>query len=149
MWRYNDVRASYNVRGFRSESCGDLYAFCTERSVELLHLRGRLGLIVPISMFGTDGFRSLQELSLSMLSPMWVSSFANRPSQLFDGAQKRLTILLGCRFGGNSTTVFTARYLRWRREEFSDLFSLSDLVRSSASELLYLPLPHLKNSDPS
>ena len=120
--RYNDVRASYNVRGFRSESCGDLYAFCTERSVELLHLRGRLGLIVPISMFGTDGFRSLQELSLSMLSPMWVSSFANRPSQLFDGAQKRLTILLGCRFGGNSTTVFTARYLRWRREEFSDLF---------------------------
>ena len=120
--RYNDIRASYWVRGFRSKSCGDLYAFCAERAIQLLHLRGRLGLIVPISMFGTDGFRPVQELSVGMLDPLWVSCFANRPSQLFDGAQKRVTILLGLRFSGNSATVFTTRYFRWRREEFDSLF---------------------------
>ena len=38
--------------------------WCTERGLNLLCLRGRIGLIVPISMFGTDGFKPLQELSL-------------------------------------------------------------------------------------
>ena len=120
--RYNDIKANYHVYGFKSESCGDLYAFCTERAVDLLHLRSRLGLIVPISIFGTDGFNSLQNLSLSMLTPIWISCFGNRPSQLFDGAQKRLTILLGHRSSENQTTIFTTQYLRWRREEFGNLF---------------------------
>ena len=65
--RYNEVKERYTVRGFRSKSCGDLYAFCTERSLELLRLSGHLGLIVPISMFGTDGFRPLQELIINRL----------------------------------------------------------------------------------
>ena len=120
--RYRDVSSSYSIRGFRSESCGDLYAYCTERALELLSLAGYIGMIVPISMFGTDGFSSLQSLSLRMLEPVWVSCFANRPSQLFHEAQKRLTILLGRRSDGTSETVFTTSYLRWRREEFDDLF---------------------------
>ena len=121
--RYNDVKASYCVRGFQSEPCGDLYAFCTERALKFLHPRSRVGLIVPVSIFGTDGFKPLQKISLDILDRVWVSCFANRPSQLFDGAQKRLTILLGCRFGRASTTIFTTQYLRWKREEFNDFFN--------------------------
>ena len=120
--RYKDVRALYTVRNFRTEPCGDLYALCTERGLEILRLKGRLGLIVPISIFGTDGFKPLQELSSSMFSTMWISCFANRPSQLFDGAQKRITIVLGNRNDGYSAKIFTSRYLRWRREEFDALF---------------------------
>ena len=120
---YKKIKKNYEVHGFKTLACGDLYAFCTERALELLLLKGHLGLIVPISIFGTDGFSPLQELSLNMLDPVWISCFANRPSQLFDGAQKRLTILLGRRCGGRSPTVFTSTYLRWRREEFTDLFS--------------------------
>jgi hypothetical protein len=119
---YKDVRATYTLQGFRSERCGDLYAFCTERSLEIIQARGQVGLIVPISIFGTDGFESLQLLVLSSISPVWVSCFANRPSQLFDGAQKRLTILLGCRSVVSVPTIFTTRYVRWRRDEFESLF---------------------------
>ena len=122
---YKDVRTQYAIRGFRSESCGDLYAFCTERALNLQRLGGRIGLIVPISMFGTDGFRPLQEISLNVLGPMWISCFSNRPSQLFDGAQKRLSILLGQRLDGHSATILSSRYLRWRREEFGFLFDSS------------------------
>ena len=120
--RYKDVATQYAIRGFQTASCGDLYAFCTERGLNLLCLRGRIGLIVPISMFGTDGFKPLQELSLNMLDATWISCFSNRPSQLFDGAQKRLSILLGHRFDGHLATIFSSSYLRWHREEFDSLF---------------------------
>jgi hypothetical protein len=119
---YKDVKASYTLQGFKSERCGDLYAFCTERSLEILQPHGQMGLIVPISIFGTDGFASLQQLVLSSISPVWVSCFANRPSQLFDGAQKRLTILVGRRSTVSATTIFTTQYIRWKREEFGSLF---------------------------
>ena len=137
--RYKEIRADYVVRGFRCEPCGDLYAFCTERSLEILYLEGRLGLIVPISVFGTDGFSPLQDLLKNMLDPLWVSCFANRPSQLFDGAQKRLTILLAGRSKKPKAEVFTTAYQRWRREEFKHLFS--SRIRYATSHQKFVVFP--------
>ncbi|HSD38716.1 MAG TPA: hypothetical protein VLC92_14485 [Rhodocyclaceae bacterium] len=119
---YKDVKKSYTVLGFQSETCGDLYAFSTERSVAIIKPHGRMGLIVPISIFGTDGFEPLQRLVLDAVNPIWVSNFANRPSQLFAGAQKRLTILMGRRSVERTRTIYTAQYYRWKREEFDSLF---------------------------
>jgi hypothetical protein len=120
---YKDVKTFYTVKNFQSEACGDLYGFCTERSLNLLAICGRIGLIVPISIFGTDGFKSLQQVALESTDLCWVSCYANRPSQLFDGAQKRLTILVGKRSStSSSSVVFTSRYHRWKREEFPILF---------------------------
>ena len=119
---YRNVKDDYTIQGYQTEYCGDLYAFCSERALELLRVTGCVGLIVPISIFGTDGFNSLQKLCLRALNAMWLSFFANRPSQLFDGAQKRLSILLGRRSDAESALVFTTGYLRWRREEFGTLF---------------------------
>jgi hypothetical protein len=95
----------------------------TERAYDILKAAGRVGLILPISVFGTDGFAPLQSLTLKRLPRLWTSCFANRPSQLFDGAQKRLTILLGK--GDNTASesaVHTTRYVRWKREERDALF---------------------------
>ena len=119
---YRKVKNDYIIQGYQTESCGDLYAFCLERGLELLRVAGNVGLIVPISIFGADRFKLLQDRCLSALKSMWISSFANRPSQLFDGAQKRLSVLLGRRSCTDSTVVFTTGYLRWRREEFDALF---------------------------
>jgi hypothetical protein len=119
---YRNLHGAYTVRGFTTLDCGDLYAFCVERSLQLVAQGGHLGLIVPISIFGTDGFRSLQQLATTTLKPLWVSFFANRPSQLFDGAQKRLTILIGRRSDTDSSGVHTTRYFRWKKEEFDCLF---------------------------
>ena len=119
---YKDIKKTYKVSGFRSEQCGDLYSFCAERSLALLRARGRLGLILPISIFGTDGFAPLQELVLNSVDSAWVSCYANRPAQLFSGAQKRLTILVARRFTSEGATIFTTQYLRWRRAAFQNLF---------------------------
>ena len=42
---------------------------------------------------------------------LWLSHFANRPGQLFSGAQNRLTIIL--RTASDSPTTFSTRYHRW------------------------------------
>jgi type I restriction-modification system DNA methylase subunit len=107
--------------GFLTAPCGDLYAYVCERAYSLLHDSGRIGLIVPISIFGTDGFKSLQDLTRQQLQHVWVSSYSNRPSQLFIGAQKRLTILIGQK-GAASPQFRTGAYLRWVKEEREALF---------------------------
>ena len=136
---YSKVRSTYTVDGYATQSCGDLYAFCTERALRLLHLRSYMALIVPISIFGTDGFRPLQELAVSTLDPLWVSSFANRPSQLFDGAQKRLTILMGRQLKKGPAKILTSNYIRWRREEFDTLFGARMRYVSSDSTFRVSP----------
>lgn len=119
---YKDVKNTYKVLGFRTLECGDLYGYVLERSYGLVRDRGYVGVIVPISVFGTDGFESVQRLALESLSALWVSHFANRPSQLFKGAQKRLTILLGRHQKNSKTTVHTTSYLRWMNEDRDSLF---------------------------
>jgi Eco57I restriction-modification methylase len=116
---YKDVK-DYKVINFQTIESGDLYAYTTERSYSLLIKNGYVGLIIPISIFCTDGFESLQKLSIEKLSSIWVSCFANRPSQLFDGAQKRLTILIG-NYNDLKSKLFTTSYLRWFRDERSPL----------------------------
>ena len=86
---------NYVVQDFRTLPSGDIYALITERAYEILVRGGRIGFIVPISIFGVDGFSTLQDVTLANLDSIWVSFYANRPAQLFEGAQKRLTILLG------------------------------------------------------
>jgi len=120
---YKDVKDVYQVRGYATLNCKDLYAFTAERAYALVRREGRVGLIVPISIFGVDGFSQLQHESRERLSDIWVSSFANRPAQLFDGAQKRLTIMVGRRGDSTDPELRTTAYLRWKREEFPALFA--------------------------
>jgi hypothetical protein len=104
------------LKNLQTAACGDLYAYVIERALTIASDGSRLGLIVPISIFGTDGFKSLQDLVIKSLDHCWAISFANRPSQLFTGAQKRLTIVLGRRHQGPAR-FSTGGYLRWSKEE--------------------------------
>ena len=102
--------------------CKDLYAFITERSLSLICHQKKIGLIVPISIFGVDRFVSIQQISLKSLDKIWISCYSNRPSQLFDGAQKRLTILIGESGRNDNVEVYTTKYYRWRKSERDFLF---------------------------
>lgn len=121
---YKPAESPYQIRGFQTMDTGDLYAYVMERSYELCREGGRIGLIVPISSFGVDGFEPLQQLSLSSLQRLWISCYSNRPSQIFDGAQKRLTIILGLKREESSEPceIKTSSYYRWKKEEREELF---------------------------
>ncbi|MBI4748882.1 MAG: hypothetical protein HY774_10370 [Acidobacteria bacterium] len=120
--KLNKHTIDYQLSGFTTLPCQDLYACVLERAYGLLKTGGRLGVIVPISMFGTDGFSTLQAETLRQFHLLWVAWFANRPAQLFDGAQKRLTIVLGRKGAQTGTTIHTTAYIRWWKEEREHLF---------------------------
>ena len=46
-----DLRKQYTVRNFRTESCGDLYAFFVERAISLASNNSFIGMIIPLPGF--------------------------------------------------------------------------------------------------
>ena len=56
---YNKVKKDYTIRGYKTESCGNLYAFVIERSMILGKKYGRCGMIVPLSGHSTDRMKPL------------------------------------------------------------------------------------------
>src|SRR5262249_58822485 len=58
---YHRVKSAYTVQGYATASCGNLYAYVVERALALLAPGGRAGLVVPISMVGTERMAALRE----------------------------------------------------------------------------------------
>ncbi len=117
---YRKVRKEYQVNGFVTVSCGNLYAIMMERSLAILS-NGRFGMIVPVSGACTDGFAPLRS-SLSKAGDMVVSHFNDRPSRLFDGIEHcRLSIFL-LNVGSSVRRVFSTAYNKWQASERDTLF---------------------------
>jgi len=129
---YKNVRDSYTVRGFDTISCNDIYAFTIERSISILSKSGLLGMIVPVSIVSTDGFESLRNCFVKNTYISWGLSFAERPSKLFTGVEKRLTIWLAKKTF-DVTNLFLGSYRRWLTEEREVLFSQLPFIQSLES----------------
>jgi hypothetical protein len=115
---YKDVREEYRVLHYTTIDCGDLYAFFMERSlVGLARREGRVGLIVPVSSVSTDGFATLQTLLFDPSQVAWASTYAERPSKLFEGVEKRLAIHLIEKNQEDKTGPFLSKYHRWNASE--------------------------------
>lgn len=108
---------SYKVSDFQTISCGDIYALCVERTViSLLNEKGKIGMIVPISIVSTDGYSSLRKV---IGNGYYFANFGVRPSKLFDGVDKRLTIFIKAQ-----KEDYTTKYYRWITEERINLFDI-------------------------
>ena len=109
----------YKLRRYETLPCGDLYAFCVERTVKSLKRdTGNIGMIVPISIVSTDGYRSLRAILTKSIRGCHFSNYGVRPSKLFDGVDKRLTIFIS-----NSTSgCYNTKYYRWNSVEREHLF---------------------------
>ncbi len=112
------VKDRYRIKGYRTEECDDLYAFFLERCQELISTTGGFGMIVPVSVVSTDGFKTLRKIMLEPHATNWILNFAERPSKLFSGVEKRLTIWIAKheKEKGEKKT-FVSRYRRWFSEE--------------------------------
>ncbi len=123
---YRTVRSQYTVRAYSTERCGDLYALILERSGHLLKADGVMGMIVPVSIVSADGFATLRSYFAAAAWTRWCLGFAERPSKLFTGVEKRLTIWLVRRRAHNETYV--SGYRRWYAEEREYLFNSTRFV---------------------
>jgi len=112
---YSKVKREYNIQGYATEKCGNLYAFVMERSTELLHhSRGNYGMIVPISLPSTPRMSSARDLLEENSNIIWCSNFADRPGTLFTGVHQKLSIIISKKhIDEKQHSFFTSAYRHW------------------------------------
>lgn len=115
------VKKKYRIDGFQTSSCPDIYAMVVEQSTRLLSSTGTIGMIVPLSLTFSKDLRSLRSHLSKSIGASWFSSFAKRPSALFDGVDVRNTIVVGYR-GSGRTKPRATRIHRWYSESRFCLF---------------------------
>ena len=116
---YNVVRKEYQIKGFVTENCGNLYAFVIERCYDLLRNNGQMGVIVQLSSICTDRMASLQKKIRLCSSSYWISNYDDRPAKLFDGLEHiRASIILSRVFknGVDSSDAYSTNLMRWYTE---------------------------------
>jgi Eco57I restriction-modification methylase len=123
---YSKVKKEYEVKDYKTISCNNLYTYVMERSLRLQAQKGRLGMIVPVSMLCTERMVPLQKLALYK-GESWVSSFDMRPSQLFTGVSQRLSIHLHT-IDVVSGSIHLGGYRRWHEEERPELLRLMSYI---------------------
>ncbi|WP_423225924.1 Eco57I restriction-modification methylase domain-containing protein [Candidatus Amarolinea aalborgensis] len=119
---YKDVRSTYEIRNFVTDTCSNLFAFVTERCSILGQQGTRVGIILPLSAFSTDRMIPLITLLKRNSARLFISYFGWRPGKLFDGVNLQLSILLQV-IGGSLEGAETTRYLLWDSNSRSELFS--------------------------
>ena len=120
---YSKVRKEYQVSGFATVGCGNLYAMVIERSYSCLRRGGRFGMIVQLSYSCTDRMEPIQSLCLSQSGELWLSHFDDRPAKLFDGLEHiRATIALTRKSVDGPGAVHSTAYNRWYTEFRPQLF---------------------------
>ncbi|MCX5638696.1 MAG: Eco57I restriction-modification methylase domain-containing protein, partial [Planctomycetota bacterium] len=126
---YASVRNQYQVANLLTMESGNLYSFCTERSVGLLHPMGRISFIVPLSLFCTPNMISAQKFIQQSTGLGFVSYYSNRPDQLFEGAQNFLSIFVLSKNRSHGEFKLSAtKLMRWSSEIRNYLFSVLEYV---------------------
>jgi hypothetical protein len=129
-----DEKKAYKLANYTTLKCGDLYAFFIERSNKIINAFSNIGMIIPISIVGTEGYSSLRENIAQNEKISWFANFAMRPGKLFDKVDKRLTIWIGVKGGDFKTPiVYTTKYQRWWSDKreflFNDLKYIDNKIR--------------------
>ncbi|MFZ5923156.1 MAG: Eco57I restriction-modification methylase domain-containing protein, partial [Chloroflexota bacterium] len=115
---YSKVKDDYKILNYRTEECGNLYAFIVERNKSLLAKSGRSGMIIPHSAFCTDRMKPIIDLFKKGTS--WVSTYDIRPAKLFVGVDQRLAIYI--HHATSEKEIFSTKYHRWNEEARAYLF---------------------------
>ncbi len=116
------VKDTYIISNYKTEECGNLYAFTLERCKYLLNGIGYVSMIIPLSGHSTSRMSTLIEnvyRSYGLHLHLNLSADAH-PQKLFEGVKFRLSIFLGT---NAHRGAYTSRYRRWFADERKFLFS--------------------------
>jgi len=135
---YSKIRQEYTIRGYTTESCGNLYAFCIERCVAILRTVGRIGFVVQQPIVSTQRMRNAREILERQTGLTVVSTFDDRPSKLFDGMNHaRIAIFLSEKNDATGLSdLYVTAYNKWYKDERTILFDKLVYIRSTQHKTL-------------
>jgi len=113
---YSKVRNSYEISGYATNNCGNLYAFVMERISFLTHNHSILGLIVPMSITSIRDYKELRSHLNSRYQIQWISNHAIRPMSLFVDVSQRVSVFFGKSSTRDKLILHSTRYLRYKTE---------------------------------
>jgi hypothetical protein len=129
---YSKVKTLYQIKNYETIACGNLYAFCVERSKSILNYNAYFGMIIPLSITCGERMESLRTLASSAFDSVYSCNFEIFPSKLFAGAFQRVTILLG---NNSNTAKYVSKLHRWYSVERTNLFSKIIYAKADSSHL--------------
>ena len=124
-WReYSAVKREYQVLAYKTESCGNLYALCAERGVELASKRGWLSFIVQLPFLSSSRMGDFRELLTRHSSQLYYVPFDDRPGKLFDGLQhcRSAIFVAQMRIDQRAGSIYGAKFQRWSSKVRDCLF---------------------------
>lgn len=127
-----DLNNAYQLSGYKTEECGNLYAMCSERGLHIARAgSGKFGFIIPVASICTDGYATLKYEFLSA-GKCFFSSYNDRPGRLFDGLEHiRLAIVLVHQC--NAKRAFATKYNKWNTAAREYLFPTLRFHENAAS----------------
>ena len=137
---YSKVKKDYTIKGYKTESCGNLYAFVMERSMILGKKYGRCGMIVPLSGHSTDRMKPLITNFYSKAKLLYIMNISGdaHPSVLFPGVNFRLAIFLASTHSQNKG-LHATKHSKWFTEEREGLFQLLEYVPVNRKSQNFIP----------
>jgi hypothetical protein len=137
---YSKIKHSfYKILNYSTESCGNLYSYVIEKSLNILKPKSFLGFIVQLPIVCTDRMIPLQNICLNNSNNIWFATFDDRPGKLFDGLEHiRATILLANKSTNENNNIYATNYNRWHSENREHLFNklkfcrINDLLMKGA-----------------
>lgn len=128
---YNDkIKKIYTIQGFKTEECGNLYAYCMEIACKLLNTNSNFGMIIPVSLGSTPRMEPLRKVIAATNGAIYYSNYADRPSCLFSGVHQILSICILNK--NNSNTLFSSGFKHWVKNERGIVFKTLSYVSSSS-----------------
>ena len=125
------VSEIYKINGYETALCNNLYAFVIERSILLCNSLEKVGMIIPISAFSNSNMLQLQDFLKKQGGDLYISTFHQRPAQLFVGVLQRLCIFI-CTKGRNiESKIYTTEIHRWYSHTREFLFSNLSYINDS------------------
>ena len=118
----------YKLNGYKTLSCGNLYACVLERSKNLSQEnKSFIGMIVQLPIVCTDRMKEAQ--SLLSHGQSWIYTFDDRPGKLFDDLEHIRATVFITKFGENSQ-IYSSCYNRWYSVNRNNLFKLLHSVEN-------------------
>jgi hypothetical protein len=131
-WKeYASIKKFYKVKGYATESCGNLYGLCSERSLLLCHESTRFSFIVQMPLVCSSRMDILRATLRNASGAFWATTFDDRPGKLFDGLQHCRSTIFFVKRGRQHGTTFTTRYHRWPTSCRGTLFGTINYVREA------------------
>jgi hypothetical protein len=140
-------KVEYKLRreSYTTLECGNLYAFVSERSANLLNMHGSFSFIMPSASICTPRMSSLDTKLRRRFENIWTSVWDERPSKLFEGVDQQLAIHIGRGFGPVKQ-VACSPMRHWAAEEREILFATLAYVSLAPSQRVADVLPKIGSS---